>query len=172
METKQFEQYTVAALRKIVESSPEPGTWVPKWQLEDMRVAQEYQAGEARRLKSQLEDAQVALHQVQAECAAYRRDRDSVFAGFDSLKAKYLQLLKQQANSKLSVGQMVPYANLSGRSGVTDWAVGPDCIWVRFRGEKDYCYNVAEYGSHVIAFMCFFAMMGQGLNGYINVVKH
>lgn len=68
---------------------------------------------------------------------------------------------------------MPAYANLSGKSGVTNYEISADSITVWFRRGSPYVYTYASAGEANIEQMKVLAESGQGLGAFINtVVKH
>jgi len=68
---------------------------------------------------------------------------------------------------------MQPYKNLSGQSGVIAYEIGEDFIDVKFRERsKDGCdtykYSYFRPGSQHVEQMKRLALIGLGLNSYIN----
>jgi len=61
-----------------------------------------------------------------------------------------------------------PYRNLSGDSGVTYYAIGPDFIAVQFHDPTVYFYDHTRPGRAHVEQMKTFAMGGRGLGTYIN----
>lgn len=62
---------------------------------------------------------------------------------------------------------MPAYANLSGRSGVVSYDVGPDYLDVTFRGGRTYRYPENLNGKTVIDAMKQMAQAGRGLATFI-----
>ena len=63
---------------------------------------------------------------------------------------------------------MQPYANQSGTSGVTHYALGSDYIDVRFRNGHVYRYDHARPGPSDVQSMRALAAAGRGLATYIS----
>lgn len=60
------------------------------------------------------------------------------------------------------------YANLTGRSGVAKYSLGPDFIKVKFKDGSRYTYTYDSAGPAKIEQMKILAKNGYGLNGFIN----
>lgn len=60
------------------------------------------------------------------------------------------------------------YANLSGDSGVTRYAIGDDLIAVEFRSGDFYTYDSVQPGSNHVEHMKELAIAGRGLATYIS----
>lgn len=63
---------------------------------------------------------------------------------------------------------MTPYKNLGGDSGVAAYEIGNDSIEVQFKDGMIYLYTVSSAGSANIEQMKNLAIVGEGLNGFIN----
>ena len=63
------------------------------------------------------------------------------------------------------------YANLSGRSGVASYAVGPEIIRVRFTSGATYRYTDDTSGPRSVEHMKNLANGGEFLNRYLNSFK-
>lgn len=61
-----------------------------------------------------------------------------------------------------------PYRNLSGDSGVTYYAIGPDFIAVQFHDPIVYIYDETRPGSTHVEKMKALAVVGRGLGSYIS----
>jgi hypothetical protein len=61
-----------------------------------------------------------------------------------------------------------PYANLSGKSGVSGYAIGDGFIYVRFKDGSTYEYTYSVTGKGRVDEMSNRARAGYGLNRYIN----
>ena len=59
------------------------------------------------------------------------------------------------------------YRNLSGDSGVTYYAIGPDFIAVQFHDPTVYIYDHTRPGRAHVEQMKVFAVGGRGLGSYI-----
>jgi hypothetical protein len=59
------------------------------------------------------------------------------------------------------------YKNLSGNSGITEYEVGPEFIWIWFSGEA-YRYDYSKPGKQDVDVMKQLAEAGRGLATYIN----
>jgi hypothetical protein len=68
---------------------------------------------------------------------------------------------------------MVPYKNLSGKSGVVAYENGVDYIIVQFKEGKEtiYTYTYQSAGSSAIETMKRLAVAGTGLNSYVSTNK-
>lgn len=66
---------------------------------------------------------------------------------------------------------MTDYPNLGGNSGVSSYSIGPDFIGVKFKGTpKTYFYSYSgKAGNTVVDQMKNLALVGQGLNAFINI---
>lgn len=63
---------------------------------------------------------------------------------------------------------MTPYRNLSGRSGVRAYRIGPDHIAVWFHGrDGPYLYDHRHPGRAAVETMIALARAGRGLSTYI-----
>ena len=62
------------------------------------------------------------------------------------------------------------YANLSGRSGVTDYEVSPDnkSVSVTFKNGKTYTYSAEDNSDYIISQMAAYGNHGEYLNRMIN----
>ena len=58
--------------------------------------------------------------------------------------------------------------NGNGNSGITAYSIGTDYIDVEFRNEKVYRYTEANIGRLQFLNMQVLAIMGSGLNAFIN----
>lgn len=65
---------------------------------------------------------------------------------------------------------MLKYGNGNGNSGITAYAIGEDYIDVKFRTGKVYRYKQCNIGRLQFLNMQVLAMLGSGLNAFIN--KH
>jgi hypothetical protein len=65
-----------------------------------------------------------------------------------------------------------PYPDLSGKSGVTGYELGPDYILVEFRTGKRYRYSHARAGQVHVERMKRLAVAGRGLSCYIGKYCH
>ena len=67
---------------------------------------------------------------------------------------------------------MIPYRNVSGKSGIVSYELSEDSITVVFGsgGCKHYLYNAARPGRATVEKMKALARQGYGLNGYISSV--
>jgi hypothetical protein len=63
---------------------------------------------------------------------------------------------------------MTPYRNLSGKSGVVGYRVGPDFIDVEFAGGSRYRYSQASAGDGDVEEMKKLAAAGRGLSAFIS----
>ena len=63
---------------------------------------------------------------------------------------------------------MKTYGNGNGNSGITGYAIGEDYIDVQFRNGKVYRYKEATIGRLAFLNMQVLAIMGSGLNAFIN----
>lgn len=63
---------------------------------------------------------------------------------------------------------MIPYANISGNSGVSEYELGNDFIKVRFGNRDPYVYNHNSAGSIHVNEMKRLAAIGEGLATYIS----
>ena len=65
--------------------------------------------------------------------------------------------------------QMIPYSNLSGRSGIVAYSIGPGYIHVEFRegSSHHYEYTESKLGFSKIQQMIRLAQSGMGLNSFI-----
>ena len=63
---------------------------------------------------------------------------------------------------------MKRYANASGHSGVSAYAVTPDSIIVRFADGRLYEYNDERPGRAAVIRMKFLAARGRGLSTFIS----
>jgi hypothetical protein len=63
---------------------------------------------------------------------------------------------------------MTPYANRSGKSGVTAYRTGPDFIIVEFMQDGVYLYNYTRPGRRHVNKMKALAERGEGLSTYIS----
>lgn len=63
---------------------------------------------------------------------------------------------------------MIPYRNLSGRSGIVSYETTDDSIHVLFRGERHYRYDHTRPGKADVERMKALAEQGQGLGTYIS----
>lgn len=61
-----------------------------------------------------------------------------------------------------------PYLDRNKNSGVTAFELGPDWIWVEFKGGNRYLYTVASAGASNVAAMHELAIDGKGLAGFIS----
>ena len=60
------------------------------------------------------------------------------------------------------------YANLSGKSGVVAYGIGPDFVDVKFKGgETTYRYTYESAGPLHVETMKTLALAGRGLSSYI-----
>jgi hypothetical protein len=65
---------------------------------------------------------------------------------------------------------MERYKNLGGSSGVDAYSIGDGEITVRFKDRMHYLYTDAVAGAVSVAEMQRLAVLGRGLNSYINKV--
>ena len=63
---------------------------------------------------------------------------------------------------------MERYKNLGGNSGVAEYETKEDAITVKFKDGAQYLYNYASAGKDNIEEMKRLAIIGKGLNSYIN----
>ena len=64
---------------------------------------------------------------------------------------------------------MTPYQNLSGRSGVSEFTIGPDFIKIRFISKSDvYVYDASKPGANHVGNMKKLAAEGRGLATYVS----
>jgi hypothetical protein len=63
---------------------------------------------------------------------------------------------------------METYENRGGNSGVSEFEIGQDFVWVAFSDRWKYLYTVAGVGSQNIEEMKTRAQGGQCLNTFIN----
>ena len=63
---------------------------------------------------------------------------------------------------------MREYGNGNGNSGITAFEIGDGYIDVEFRNEKVYRYKEATIGRLAFLNMQVLAIMGSGLNAFIN----
>jgi hypothetical protein len=62
-----------------------------------------------------------------------------------------------------------PYGNLSGKSGVVAYAIGEDCVDVKFRNNDEvYRYSHRSAGKEAVDAMKRFAAAGRGLSTFIS----
>lgn len=66
---------------------------------------------------------------------------------------------------------MKPYRNLSGKSGVVAYGIGPDFIDVEFKGGARYRYTYRSAGQESIEAMKLLAAAGRGLSTFIARVQ-
>ena len=64
---------------------------------------------------------------------------------------------------------MIPYANISGTSGVIGYEIGDDYVNVIFNTRYVYTYTYSKAGFNHIEKMKILASEGLGLNSYINI---
>ena len=63
---------------------------------------------------------------------------------------------------------MEKYKNLNGQSGVKSYETGSDFIIIEFRNDSRYLYTYESAGSKDIELMKSHAILGYGLNTFIN----
>jgi hypothetical protein len=63
---------------------------------------------------------------------------------------------------------MERYKNLSGNSGALAYKIEPDSIIVQFQKGGTYSYSGQRPGSHYVEKMKKLAVLGRGLNTFIN----
>ncbi len=66
---------------------------------------------------------------------------------------------------------MKPYRNLSGKSGVVAYGIGPDYIDVKFKGGARYRYSHRSAGQEQVEAMKLLAAAGRGLSTLIARVQ-
>lgn len=66
---------------------------------------------------------------------------------------------------------MEVYANLNGKSGISEYEIGDDYISVIFKSGKEryYKYNYEKTGKEHVERMKKLAKQGSGLNSYISI---
>ena len=62
---------------------------------------------------------------------------------------------------------LTPYANLSGRSGVTGYEIRRGAIVAEFQGGECYIYTASSAGDAAVATMQRLASAGRGLSTYL-----
>lgn len=63
---------------------------------------------------------------------------------------------------------MKPYRNLSGKSGVVAYRIGPDFVDVEFKGGARYRYSHRSAGQEQVEAMKLLAAAGRGLSTFIS----
>ncbi|MCW3078474.1 MAG: hypothetical protein JWO32_3083 [Bacteroidetes bacterium] len=63
---------------------------------------------------------------------------------------------------------MIPYRNISGKSGVLAYEIGDTYIKIEFNNNEVYLYDYNRPGKVQVNKMKFFAVRGKGLSTYIS----
>lgn len=63
---------------------------------------------------------------------------------------------------------MPRYANLSGKSGITSYDIGPGFITIGFRDGRHYVFTYGSAGRACVQHMVELAKAGRGLNSFLN----
>lgn len=66
---------------------------------------------------------------------------------------------------------MIPYNNISGRSGISGYDIEDDAITIYFKDGNQYRYTYLSAGRFEVDEMKQLAQQGEGLNAYINQIS-
>ncbi len=71
--------------------------------------------------------------------------------------------------TQVVAGTMQPYLDPDGNSGIAAYELGDDWIIIKFKSGSRFLYNTQSCGAENIAQMKKLAVLGNGLQSYINL---